>query len=111
MSTSLPPFVSGVAPGMWVLKGAKPFADQLTSLGLTLSGDGEQITASHSYSDDLAMARVATELCALGFYFSDGRDWSPKAFLHHLRDAGLFIGAVPEIYWTKSGKAHTREDS
>jgi hypothetical protein len=111
MSTSLPPFVSGVAPGTWLLEGAKSFADQLSSLGLNLIADGDQIAASHSQTDDLTMAQIAIGLRDLGFYFSDGRDWSPKAFLHHLRDAGLLGGAVPVIFWTEPNNPHTREDS
>lgn len=111
MSIPLPPFVSGVAPGTWILEGAKSFRDQLVSLGLAVSGEGEQITASHPRSDDLAMAQIAAGLRALGFYFSDGRDWSPKALMHHLRGAGLFVGPIPEIYWTAPDKPHMREDS
>jgi hypothetical protein len=111
MADSIPPFVSSVAPGTWVLESAQFLTEELASLNAAVSQDGDRLTLCHSPSDDSAMAAIAVGLRSLGFYFSDGRDWSPKAYLHHLRDAGLFAGPIPEIYWTAPGKSKLREDS
>lgn len=109
MSSPLPPYVSGVAPGTWILEGAHSLTEQLTYLGLSVSNDKDRIIARHPVSDDKAMAEIATGLRGLGFYFADGRDWSPKALLLHLRDADLFSGVIPEIYWSAQRKPHMRE--
>lgn len=110
MNDELPPFVRSVAPGIWVLEGAEKLVEQLGELDATISVDGGCLVLRHSPTDDSAMAEMAMRLRALGFYFSDGRDWSPKAYVHHLRDIGLFTGPVSEISWSGPGRFSLREN-
>ncbi|TNE33311.1 MAG: hypothetical protein EP350_04310 [Alphaproteobacteria bacterium] len=109
MSSELPPFVRSSAPGVWVLESAGHLTQELEALGATLSEDGVRLILRHASSDDNTMADIARGLRALGFYFSDGRDWSPKAVLQHLRDQGAFSGPIPVISWTRPENFTLRE--
>ena len=106
-----PPYVSSVAPGIWVLESPHSLVEGFADLGEVTCEGEQRFSLRHSPSDDCKMASVAAGLRSLGFHFADGRDWSPQAYLRHLRDAGQFAGPIPQISWLGSGKFRLRDDT
>ncbi len=100
-----PPFVSLVAPGRWLLKGADHLRAGLAELPVTIGLTGTQITLNFpANADERFAAALASSLRDLGFAFSYGQDWSPSAYLQHLRDHQALSGTFTEISWTAPGE-------
>jgi hypothetical protein len=103
MEEAPPPFVRNVVPGRWVLSGAEHLMSKLAALPATMTTERDEIFLDFvPGTDEVLAARIAVGLRDLGIAFSDGKDWSPVAYLTHLKKQHLLDGDFTEIYWTAS---------
>lgn len=108
-SDTPPPYVRSVAPGLWILKGAYSLLGELQKAPAVVATHDDQISLEAMAKGDEAGANIAEFLRNLGLPFFADKEWSPIAYVEHLKRKGLISGRFVEIYRTASGRWRLRD--